>query len=73
MFALEKEHLMPIPTLFAESTDTKILTYLVRKNNTVFYKQNRYQVPIGTYSPGKEVGLSVKKIVSTSLIKILMN
>ncbi|WP_353893897.1 IS21 family transposase [Proteinivorax hydrogeniformans] len=61
VFALEKEHLMPIPTLFAESTDTKILTYLVRKNNTVFYKQNRYQVPIGTYSPGKEVGLSVKK------------
>ncbi|ABR47261.1 Integrase, catalytic region [Alkaliphilus metalliredigens QYMF] len=61
VFALEKEHLKPIPTLFVNTTNTNSLTYLVRKNNTVFYKQNRYQVPTGTYSPGKEVKLIIKK------------
>lgn len=60
VFALEKEHLKPIPTLFANHHDTDILTYLVRKNNIVFYKQNRYQVPKGTYEPGKEVKIVIK-------------
>lgn len=61
VFTLEKEHLQPIPTLFSNITNSNSLTYIVRKNNTVFYKQNRYQVPKGTYSPGKEVKLVISK------------
>lgn len=61
VFTLEKEHLQPVPTLFSNITDINSLTYMVRKNNTVFYKQNRYQVPKGTYSPGKEVILVISK------------
>lgn len=59
VFALEKEHLKPAPRLFVNPTNTS-LTYGVRKNNTVLYKQNRYQVPKGTYTPGKEVELVIK-------------
>lgn len=59
VFALEKEHLLPIPTLYNQIADTDSVSYTVRKSNVVFYKQNRYQVPIGTYSEGKEVELLV--------------
>lgn len=59
VFALEREHLKPIPNLFNIKVDTNILTYIVRKNNTVLYKQNRYQVPKGTYQPGLEVELKI--------------
>lgn len=59
VFTLEKEHLQPIPNLFNNKIDTNILTYLVRKDNTILYKQNRYQVPKGTYKPGLEVRLKI--------------
>jgi transposase len=55
VFTLEKEHLLPIPQLFGKNSPDTSLTYAVRKNNIVWYKQNRYQVPKGTYMPGKEV------------------
>lgn len=60
VFALEKEHLMQVPQLFEKYSTNISLIYAVRKNNTILYKQNRYQVPKGTYSPGKEVKLIVK-------------
>jgi transposase len=59
VFSLEKEQLMPVPNLFTNQIDTNILTYTLRKDNTVSYKQNRYQVPKGTYKPGKEVNLKI--------------
>ena len=60
VFALEKKHLLPVPELFEKSSSDISLTYAVRKNNIVLYKQNRYQVPKGTYSPGKEIRLVLK-------------
>ena len=60
VFALEKEHLKPIPQLFNNISNIS-LTYAVRKNNTILYKQNRYQLPKGTYAPGKEVKLMISK------------
>lgn len=60
VFTLEKEHLLPIPQLFEKNLSDISLTYAVRKNNIVLYKQNRYQVPKGTYNPGKEVKLILK-------------
>jgi transposase len=59
VFALEKEHLKQVPKIFEKNINDTSLTYMVRKNNTVLYKQNRYQVPKGTYSPGKEVLLVI--------------
>ncbi len=56
---LEKEHLKSISNLFTTKNDTNILTYIVRKDNSVLYKQNRYQVPKGTYRPGLEVELKI--------------
>lgn len=57
VFALEKEHLLSAPNYIKKenSTDSSV-TYVVRKDNTVLYKQNRYQLPKGTYAPGKRVG-----------------
>lgn len=59
VFTLEKEHLMQVPNLFTNISLNNILTYIVRKNNTVLYKQNSYQVPKGTYQPGLEVELKI--------------
>lgn len=69
VFTLEKEHLLPVQQLFGENTPTVSLTYGVRKNNIVLYKRNRYQVPKGTYSPGREV----KVIVNGPKIDIVDN
>lgn len=59
VFALEKEHLQKVPSLFENIKLNDSLTYSVRKNNTISYKQNRYQIPKGTYRPGKEVKLII--------------
>jgi len=60
VFTLEKEHLLPVPETFGKISSNISLTYSVRKNNIVLYKQNRYQVPKGTYAPGKEVKLVLR-------------
>lgn len=60
VFALESQHLQQIPKSIYKKSDVTSLIYGVRKNNTVFYKQNRYQVPNGTYGPGKQVKLVIK-------------
>jgi transposase len=59
VFTLEKKHLLPVPQLFGKNSPSISLPYSVRKNNVVLYKQNRYQVPKGTYSPGREVNILV--------------
>jgi transposase len=66
VFALEKQYLRPVPSLWSLPTDS--VTRSVRKDNTILYKSNRYSLPIGTYAPGKEVRL---KIVEDKLV--LMN
>ncbi|MBR3017809.1 MAG: DDE-type integrase/transposase/recombinase [Clostridia bacterium] len=54
-FKLEKEYLIPVPEYsFAQPTD-KRKPYIVRKDNIVLYKGNRYRVPKGTYKEGKRV------------------
>jgi len=60
VFALEKEHLLTIPNVVNELTSNTSLTYVVRKDNTILYKQNRYGVPKGTYSPGKRVKIEIE-------------
>lgn len=56
MFALEKQHLIPVPA-FENAVSESIVTYQVRKDNTVVYHSNGYQVPFGTYHPGQRVRL----------------
>jgi len=51
VFAEESKHLKPAPTL---SKPIEPKTAIVRKTNVVHYKQNRYQVPKGTYLPGRQ-------------------
>lgn len=55
VFAIEKEHLIPVSEYsFAKPSDDSI-TYQVRKDNVVLYKGNRYRVPKGTYRKDKRV------------------
>ena len=54
VFALEKQHLIPVPHKINIST-TKIITRVVRKDNTIVYKGNRYALPLGTYAPERRV------------------
>lgn len=59
VFAVEREHLIPVSEYsYAKPSDDSI-TYLVRKENTVLYKGNRYRVPVGTYKSDKKVYVHV--------------
>ena len=53
VFAQEQQHLKSAPEL-GESTYVPS-TAIVRKNNVVMYRQNRYCMPKGTYEPGRKV------------------
>jgi transposase len=51
VFALEKQHLRPIsPAINVAQNDDSSIPRVVRKDNTVRYKANRYSVPLGTYT-----------------------
>ena len=56
VFSEEAKHLKPVPTL---SKPLEPKTAIIRKTNVVHYKQNRYQVPKGTYLPGREARIVV--------------
>lgn len=51
-FAEESRHLKPVPSLRKQSTPSP-KEAIIRKTNVVHYKQNRYQLPKGTYHPGR--------------------
>jgi hypothetical protein len=53
VFAQEQKHLKPVPELGEAVSIPQIA--IVRKNNVVMYRQNRYCLPRGTYEPGKKV------------------
>ena len=58
VFEQERLFLKPVPSTVKYSED--ILTAIVHKDNKIFYDGNRYTVPLGTYSPGREVILEVE-------------
>lgn len=58
VFAQERLFLKPVPS--TEKYHEDILTRTVHKDNTIFYKGNRYTVPFGTYSRDREVSLEIK-------------
>lgn len=56
VFALEKQHLKPIsPAIDVAQNDDSSIPRVVRKDNTVRYKANRYSVPLGTYTDEEKV------------------
>jgi transposase len=54
VFVYEKQHLIPVPHKINIST-TKIITRVIRKDNTIVYQGNRYALPLGTYAPDRRV------------------
>lgn len=59
MFVLEKPHLLPVFEKI-NITFKNSITRVVRKDNTVWFKGNRYSVPLGTFNGlEKEVGIQV--------------
>jgi hypothetical protein len=58
VFEQERLFLKPVPSTI--SYDEDILTRTVHKDNKIFYDGNRYTVPLGTYSPGREVVIEIK-------------
>jgi len=51
LFTEEIKHLKPAPTL---SKPIEPKSAIIRKTNVVHYRQNRYEVPKGTYFPGRQ-------------------
>jgi len=62
VFAEEIKHLKSVPTL---SAPPKPKSAIVRKTNVVHYLQNRYEVPKGTYFPGREATISIDEQAGT--------
>lgn len=65
VYAQEKQHLQPVfPILSNESTLKTSITRVIAKDNTIYYKSNRYTLPIGSYKPGKnnKVALEIEKL-----------
>jgi transposase len=58
VFAEEIKHLKQVPSL---SKPIEPATAVIRKTNVIHYKQNRYEVPNGTYYPGREVRINTEK------------
>ena len=58
VFMEEIKHLKQTPTL---SAPPKPKSAIVRKTNVIHYLQNRYEVPKGTYLPGREAEISVSE------------
>jgi transposase len=69
VFQEEKHHLQPVRELISVTAGDKPINKpnlsiprVVRKDNTILYKANRYSVPLGTYSAfGKEVTVHIKE------------
>ena len=57
VFEQERLFLKPVPSTRRYSEG--IVTRTVHKDNKIFYEGNRYTVPLGTYSPGREVVVEV--------------
>lgn len=55
----EKHHLRPAPTPEILLSPGPILTRNVNKDNTIWFKSNRYTVPLGTYNRMKQVEIRV--------------
>jgi len=62
VFAQEIKHLKAAPTL---SPPPKPKSAIVRKTNVVHYLQNRYEVPKGTYFPGREAAITLDEQAGT--------
>jgi len=59
MFKKEQKHLKPVPDIRIPKILNNIISRKVNKDNTIRYNANRYTVPVGTYKPGKEVGINI--------------
>lgn len=63
VFLMEQQYLQPVPQIKTITADS--LTVTVRKDNTVFYKGNRYTVPLGTYRPDRELEVRTENNILT--------
>ncbi|MGM0642128.1 MAG: IS21 family transposase [Thermotogota bacterium] len=68
VFKKEQKHLRMVPDIGVPKSLKNIISRKVTKDNTIRYNANRYTVPLGTYKPGKEVGI---EIIDEKIIKII--
>jgi len=69
MFEEERDHLIPdITRRLKTKSDTTITRRMVRKDNTVMYRSNRYSVPLGTF---KERGVDVDIYVTDGELTLM--
>lgn len=62
-FAEEQKHLKSAPELGEAAVIPKVA--IVRKNNVVMYRQNRYCMPRGTYYPGRKARIEADEAAGT--------
>jgi transposase len=61
VFLEEQKHLRPVPAKMTIETANDSISRLVRKDNTISFKGNRYSVPLGTYDgTEKQVKVSIE-------------
>jgi len=62
VFASERKHLCPAPSI---KRPPEAKSAVVRKTNVIHFKQNRYEVPKGTYFPGRIARIDVDYAAGT--------
>lgn len=67
VFLEEKQHLQPVKTKITLAFNNPSITRMVRKDNTIMYKGNRYSVPLGTYD-GTDRKVDIKVTEKDNLI-----
>lgn len=63
VFQEERKYLERVPELSGRTLLPKLAA--VRKTNVVWYLQNRYQLPLGTYQPGRRVRIEAQEEAGT--------
>ena len=59
-FIIEKKHLLPAHPVTLDQNYKLSITRTIRKDNSIFFKSNRYTVPLGTYNRFKDQKLSLR-------------
>jgi transposase len=65
VFLTERKHLLPTPSI---ERPPEAKSAIVRKTNVVHFKQNRYEVPKGTYFPGRTARIDADYLSGTVIL-----
>jgi len=71
VFALEKQHLIPVDKKINNTLPTNSIERTVRKNNTIYYLANEYSLPPGTYDEKNPSRKLIIKVINDACLHMI--